>query len=524
MPRAAPILAALALAAGLAPAQPTIGPDETAEAFITRWNEWAHETDPNQQLLADLQAASDTAWDAYLAVQERYQVFAPMPLEDVTAPGNWPAAQAAAEAIAPHTARIRELLASPHLALPFPGPEREAERRAQAAAAFESAPWRTDEGAIKIEQPPLPTTMLEMYFLGDSDGYQVRTSVTRLSSEWQYIHHIGNLGQAVSIILAYLDAYRLLAERGTPLDVLQAMGVESTATNAVLAMLNRHGRRARDGSLETLQSALLDHAQRRRPLSQSFWLDERVFVELLPAWFDPDQPDRLNERGRAYLDDLGISESLAEWADPNNRYTLSNPPPIDAQFAPASEQIRVYTAIAEAYARDAARKPHAIEELESARLFRSTLGADPDRRLAPALSRFFNHNISFELDLRYDIRLRATLTILAVHRHRARTGAWPESLADIDPAVMRFDPIDPHSGEPFGYAVIDDQPTLWSAGPDRKNDDARPIPQPPAPPEGEFPRRPHHRWFTLNEWNALPPEAQAEYDGDIILFPPPSDD
>lgn len=501
---------------------PAIQPDETAAAFIDRWNAWVAETDPDQQLLADLSSENDAIWVHLRAVAEQFNVH--WPLDDMTVPDHWHAAEVAILRIAPHTARTRELLTRPYLALPFPGPQTEVERRAQRVAATESSPW-PQEDSIQFKEPPLPTfpplpqTKLEMYFLGISDGHPLLALRGHLGREWNYAIHIGNLGRAMSILLAQLDAYRLIAERGTTVDVLLAVPIENAVTDAVADMLHRHAGRLRDGSLETIQSALLQHAQGRRRLSGSFWLDERVFVELLPTWFDPAQPDHLNERGRAYLDDLGMSEHMMEWVDPDARFVLRNPPPIDARFAPASEQIRIHTALTEAYARDAARAPHEIDDLESARLFRALMDSDPDRRLAPALSRFMLYGNFLEHDLRFEMQARAALTLLGVHRHRVRTGAWPATLAEIDPTVMRFDPIDPHSGKPFGYAVIDDRPTLWSAGPDRDNDDGRPIPQPNAPGFGS-PSIPAHRWFTRNEWNALPPEVQAEHDGDIILFPP----
>tara|TARA_R110000782_G_scaffold24264_2_gene62748 strand:- start:4001 stop:5551 length:1551 start_codon:yes stop_codon:yes gene_type:complete len=500
-------------------AQPTLGPDEPASAFIERWNAWCQETDPDQQLLADLQATNDAIWEAQRAVAERYGVYSS--LDDIAAPGNWPAAQATAEAIAPHTARLRELLARPHLAFPFPGPEVEAARRAERDADFKENPPEDD--SIVWDRGPMPANQREMYLTDTGLTFEVRSAVSQLRLETNYAIHTGNLGLAIDNTVAYLEAARLQLERHTLMSAFDVDSTERTAVSSIESILVRHSRRLRDGALERVQTVMLDHAARRRGHAGSLTLEHRVFAEVLPTWFDPDQPDRLTDRGREFLDAMSIAGAEPNWLDPDFHFSLRTRPSFEGSLAPASEQIRVFNAINAAYARDTATPWHAREDLESAQLFKAMVEADPQGRLAPALDRFAFYDYFIWIDLRNETNFRAALTILGVHRHRARTGQWPQALAAIDPEIMRFDPIDPHSGQPFGYAVIDDQPTLWSAGPDRDNDDGRPIPKPPAPPEGEFPEAPSRRWFTLNEWNALPPEVQAEYDGDIPLFPPPAD-
>lgn len=517
-------LPALALAAAVpqtlarhAPTPPpTLQPDETASAFIERWNEWTYATDPDQQLRKDLQAANDAAWNELRTVGERFNVY--WPLDTITEPGHWTAAQMAAERIAPHTARLRELLTRPHHAVPFPATEVEAARRAERTAYFENNPPKS--GAVAWDPGPMPANQLEMYLIDIGTPSEVRTAVSRLRLETNYALQIGNLGLAGDNIIASFEGARLLLDRDTVMDALYRHTIESTAVSSVESVLARHGRRMRDGVLERIQTAMLAHAEHRRGLAESLQLEQRVMAELLPTWFDPEQPDRLTDRGRAFLDAISLTGVEPNWLDPDFRFSLRTRPSFEESLAPVSEQVRVFNAITAAYARDSATPWHAREDLESTRLFKAIVAADPHGRLAPALDRFTLYNSHIWSDLRSETSFRAALTLLGVHRHRAITGAWPATLADIDPTVMRFDPIDPHSGQPFGYAVIDDQPTLWSFGPDRDNDDGRPIPEPPAPPEGELPRVPSLAWFTLNEWAALPPEVQAEYDGDIVLFPP----
>lgn len=495
---------------------PTLQPDEAASAFIERWNEWAYATDPDQQLAKDLRAAWEAIWAEYKSVLEQYR--ADPSLEDLANASNWRATEAYARRITPHTARLRELLARRHLAVPFPTAEVEAARRAERTGSSEKNP--PENGAFARDPGPMPVNQLEMYLIDVGAPSEVHSAVSQLRLETNYALQTGNLGLAVENMIASFEGARLLLKRDTLMDALYRHAIEGTAVSSVESVLTRHGRRIRDGVLERIQTAMIDHAEHRRGLAESLQLEQRVMAELLPTWFDPEQPDRLTDRGRAFLDAISLTGAEPNWLDPDFRFSLRTRPTFEGSLAPASEQVRVFKAITAAYARDTATPWHDREDLESARLFKAIVAADPHGRLAPALDRFTLYCSYIWIDLKAEARVRAALTMIGVHRHRAITGAWPATLADIHPTVMRFDPIDPHSGQPFGYAVIDDQPTLWSAGPDRDNDDGRPIPEPPAPPEGELPRVPSLAWFTLNEWAALPPEVQAEYDGDIVLFPP----
>lgn len=510
----------LALARPAPSPPPTLQPDETASAFIKRWNEWAYATDPDQQLRKNLQAANDAAWNELRTVGERFNVY--WPLDTITEPGHWTAAQMAAERIAPHTASIRELATRAYLAKPFQGPEGEAARRAELEAAWsDQQRMNREEPALPREWPPLPTNSLEMYFIASDLAPELFTAGSHLRKELRYALHLANFGLATRNLMAHIDLARLASERP---GMTLAFSHELHVTSGISQLLSRDPRRLRDGALQTLQSALLEYWERRTPIVHASRFEERIYAELLPTWFDPDQPNRLSERGQAFASHIFPGPPHPVSMNTSQRFLFKSNASTDQAFAPANEQARIVQAIGEAFTSDTTTPWHSIEFLESERMFKRLAEADHDGRLTPALSRFIYYDALLQLEFSAEIQLRSTLTLLGIHRHRAITGAWPATLADIDPAVMRFEPVDPHSGQPFGYAVIDDQPTLWSAGPDRDNDDARPIPEPPALPEGELPRVPSLAWFTLNEWAALPPEVQAEHDGDILLFPPPTRD
>ncbi|MGB3407172.1 MAG: hypothetical protein WBA67_06725, partial [Jannaschia sp.] len=492
-----------------AQAQPALQPDDTTESFVMRWNAWADEANPDRSVINAVAEESDAINAFFEQYRKRYG-YGRWVLDDLTQPGHWNHASSIIFGMAPHTRRLRKILTADHAALRFPS---RAELVEEVRAEID-ADEPTNRG---------PVNHAEMLYIGRIDeSQQIRNAGIHLSTEASFvIETSGDLTLIVENITGMLNAYRLLAERPDPIDALMAVAAEDSALNLIRSTLVRHGVRSRDGALQRIQDALVEHEARRVRPSQDRRLMDLAHTELLAAWFEPDRPERLTAQGGAWYESR--ADMIEVWRSLGVQDLRLHPtilPSPDSEFAPAAEQIRVYRLLAEAFARDAARTRHSIIELESERLFRTLVSSDPDGRLAPALTLFYLHDTLFNSDFRADLQFRAALTFLAVHRHRACTGQWPESLAAIDPEIMRFDPIDPHSGQPFGYAVIDDQPTLWSAGPDRDNDDGRSILRRPALPEGELPQFQSRHWFTINEWNALSPEVQAEHDGDIPLFPP----
>jgi hypothetical protein len=73
--------------------------------------------------------------------------------------------------------------------------------------------------------------------------------------------------------------------------------------------------------------------------------------------------------------------------------------------------------------------------------------------------------------------------MVAVERHRSRTGVYPASLAALAPVELLRVPVDPFGfGEDFGYALLDPASArpasgyrLWSMGPDRRADGGDPA-------------------------------------------------
>ncbi len=95
----------------------------------------------------------------------------------------------------------------------------------------------------------------------------------------------------------------------------------------------------------------------------------------------------------------------------------------------------------------------------------------------------------------------AARILIAAERHRRKTGSWPKSLDDLDPAFVESLPRDPFTGDRFIYRLQAGRPLIYSRGPDR-DDDATPLDSD------------RHPAFWLDPKRPNPP------DGDWILYPP----
>ena len=60
---------------------------------------------------------------------------------------------------------------------------------------------------------------------------------------------------------------------------------------------------------------------------------------------------------------------------------------------------------------------------------------------------------------------RATIVILALRRHKERTGAWPESLEQVEPKLPDQTLVDPQNNGPFVYKRDGDSFVFYSKGP-----------------------------------------------------------
>jgi hypothetical protein len=90
---------------------------------------------------------------------------------------------------------------------------------------------------------------------------------------------------------------------------------------------------------------------------------------------------------------------------------------------------------------------------------------------------------------------------LALELYHRQHKKWPESLAELSPQYLPQLPVDPITGKPLQYKVVDDKPLVYSVGFDRDDDAGRPV----AKAEEQ------------DLWTNIPSEAPP-IDGDWVLW------
>ena len=60
---------------------------------------------------------------------------------------------------------------------------------------------------------------------------------------------------------------------------------------------------------------------------------------------------------------------------------------------------------------------------------------------------------------------RSAATSLAAERHRRKTGRWPASVAAIEPHLLGLPALDPFSGQPFCFTLLDGRLSVYSVSP-----------------------------------------------------------
>jgi hypothetical protein len=98
----------------------------------------------------------------------------------------------------------------------------------------------------------------------------------------------------------------------------------------------------------------------------------------------------------------------------------------------------------------------------------------------------------------------ATLVVIALARFFDAHGHWPDSLDELTPAYLQAVPPDRFTGDALCYRLIDEQPVVYSVGPDRDDDGGKPIADAPT--------------FDLETAWVSPSDAALAGDGDWVLW------
>lgn len=472
--------------------QPVPLEGENSAGFIARWNTWVASVEPDQaafpeivRLVNEIDAALD---ETDPSGNVRWQM-------EVSLPGTpeWAVVERAAERIRPLTDELRAVLERPYRGVRLGAPVAEGE------------PGPQDRLANWTEAQCL-------LFPADTNGESTLTrALSLLNREVIVARRRGDLAIQVAYPVAAFELARLAGEWPAVTGALKASIISKVALSAALNLVELQQHELSEESLKDLQIALSKWSESGGSYRRHVMVEQMATEEWLAEWFQVDEPIRLSEVGRAWVEELwqlyeGFGSGIA--ASGSAFSTIPKPDP-DGEFAPADEQARVYRTIRGAMDRDAETAWHSVRSLEAPRLHAMIQANDPDGRLTPALLTFWMRTILLESEVRDRTKALAACVVLAVYRHHAATGRWPAALSDIKPEHMPIEPLDPYSGKPFGYTVIDGQPLVWSLGVDQDDDAGRRGGW-----DGYAPP-----WMPRDDYDALPEEARAQMDGDWLIFP-----
>lgn len=162
-------------------------------------------------------------------------------------------------------------------------------------------------------------------------------------------------------------------------------------------------------------------------------------------------------------------------------------------------------------------KPHLIRSFRHEEAF-VNLSREEGMRFMPAAGVVAagvlgDYRRYYDRSIQGTIPFRVTQLIISLHQHKLRVGSFPSSLDSLNSDLERQLLVDPYSGQSIVYKLVDGQPLIYSLGPDRDDDNGKPI----LDEEGNVNYWPD--FLTLDELDALDDDERAEIDGDWILYP-----
>ena len=465
---------------------PEMGKDEQYSSFVQRWNAWVDSLPDDQKISCELgptlerksedrfEALSDqtTQWPAHVLTEAR--------------PWNeyWDDAQLVQTEFKQDLDQLNALAHRPFLGVNIP---------------FENA------NSVEIELPSLQITNYSL-----DSGSLLRSMTRNLNAQAVYLASTGETDQAIE----RFQSVATLCDRTLELPGITSWLVEiamrAALASTMIELVEYDPDLFSDDQLAAIQSILVDDLH--TDMARVFAFNQLMTLEEWKLLFHSFEMAMTNRELKDHFHQIMGSMGMFYESD-NNPFVDIPDPDTHTPIASLKEQVRVQSLMFDAMVNDLGANP-ATQRMPALNIaIKEYLSGEDANRFVPAFAEIRLWRFSLGLVHQYNYETTNQIVILALHRHRLKTGSWPASLVEIDREYLPTDAIDLYSGQPLRYARLPNQSRLWALGVDRNDDGGRSI-TPSKKGWRVFPST----WFSLDEWDAMSDETQSKYDGDILLF------
>lgn len=324
--------------------------------------------------------------------------------------------------------------------------------------------------------------------------------------------------RAARSFAAVLDTARLVGREHTLIASLVALSIQNLAESVLLRTLHEHPDLFSESHLTALAHTAADAGRVSRDLD--FATERRFFGDFLQRVYtdDGNGNGRLTAEGiqmfrqiGGVMNDFGLDPLKIK----NESITPITGPVAMLAYGTRRDQLDMHDLLID-IAEQSLSIPHSSPiQLElRAKMIEAVIETQRNPRYWMVSLFVPAFHPAIETAHKSDAHTDATLTTLALHIHHQRTGRWPDTLAELTPALLPTIPEDPFDpGQPIKYRLVEGKPNVYFVGADgQDNHAARPVEQATTESVSSLERR-----FMQGRVSPSPLPADR---GDWIIFPP----
>jgi len=479
IPHRLAILIVLSGAAAPSIAQPTPDPGKDFGEFRTEWNTWVDSVPSSERISDAIQVTLEAfSHERFLEISKRTKHFPSGTLHDAR-PWNeyWQDAIILHEEFADELETFHELAQRPHLGAAIESPET-------------LAPIDQFSNRATDHISPL------------------RHAAVYLISSAMFQATIGNTDAAVDRFQSASNLANHALELTDAITWLSQLAMRDFIAESILELVSYDPDLFSDTQLAKLQSIVLE--QLNDDPARVFRAEHAITVWQLRAQFASDDPQSIAREYREQAQ--SIHQSFT------SPHTINqSPSDLDDRtpLAPIGDQIRIHAELTNAICADLDSDPASTGALRLSNAIASNLAPDTIAAYIPVYTLTYIWRVQIGLAFKSHYNTINTTAALAIYRHRARHGSFPESLQALDPESLPIPPIDLYSGEPLRYTLVNGKPRLWALGADRDDDGGA---RPTSHDTSHLLSPKIDTWLSLDEWEELTEDERQLLNADIRIL------